>query len=193
MRSLGLHKVLALLAVASLSMLNAQSIDTANAKAGFTAYKSPKMLAVGGTFNNIVFKFKKGDSIATQLEGASATMEANAINLGDAAKDASLKANFFSQFKKDKKGKQLIRVVFREVVAGENLGTMLASVSMNGKSQKVSMQYTIQDGTLTAKGVIDVLDFGLSEAFAKLAKACEALHEGRSWTQVEIYFSAPVK
>ena len=174
--------------------LNAATIDTTGASAGFSAFKTAKKLKVDGTFDNITFKFgKKNDSIASTLEGASATMEAMKINLNDEAKNTSLKNSFFSQFKKDKKGRQLIKVTFRNVIEGENTGTILASVSMNGKSQKIPMQYTIQDGKIMAKGVIDVLDFGLSEAFAKLAKACIDLHEGLTWTQVEIYFTAPVK
>lgn len=173
--------------------LNAKGIDTSNVKAGFNAFKTAKKAAVGGTFNNIVFKFKKGDNFLAQLEGATATMDAMAINLGDAAKDASLKENFFSLFKKDKKGNQPIKVTFRNIIAGENTGTILAGVTMNGRTQKIPMQYTIQNDTLTAKGVLDVLDFGLEDAFTKLAKACKDLHEGVSWTQVEIHFTAPLK
>ncbi|OBV28619.1 hypothetical protein BKN38_06920 [Helicobacter sp. CLO-3] len=175
------------------STLSAASIDTANAKASFTAFKTAKKAAVNGTFNNIAFKFGKGDDIAAQLEGATATMEAMAINLGDDVKDKNLKDNFFSFFKKDKKGAQPIKVTFRNVRAGENVGTILANVSMNGKNQKVPMLYTIENNTITAKGVIDVLDFGLGDAFDKLAAACKDLHEGTSWTQVEISFSAPLK
>lgn len=185
--------IFAVLAFLLGSSLSAQVLDTTNAKASFTAFKTAKKVGVDGTFNNIAFKFKKGDSIALQLEGASATMDALAVNLGDEAKDKSVKESFFSAFKQDKKGRQLIKVTFRNVLVGENLGTMLATISMNGRTQKIPMQYVIENGTLSAKGVIDVLDFGLDEAFGALAKACEKLHDGMSWSQVEIRFTAPVK
>ncbi len=183
------------LAICALSLsLNAVTIDTSKASASFTAFKTAKKVGVNGTFDGIVFKFgKKQDSIASTLEGASATMEAMNINLGDATKNESLKKNFFSKFNKDKKNQQLIKVTFRNVIEGENTGTILASVSMNNRSQKIPMQYTIKDDTIEVKGVLDVLDFGLAEQFKSLSLGCKDLHEGLTWSQVEISIKAPLK
>ncbi len=178
----------------SLNVINAASIDTTKASAGFGAFKLAKKEKVNGTFKNITFKFgKKKDSITSTLKNASATMNAMDVTLNDATRDASVKKFFFSKFKKDKKERQLIKVTFKEIIEGENLGTILANVSMNGKTQKIPMQYTISNGKFFAKGVLDVLDFGLAEAFKSLAEGCKSLHEGVSWTQVEIYFEAPIK
>ncbi len=174
--------------------LNAASIDTTKVSAAFSAFKTAKKQKVDGTFKDIIFKFPKTqDSITSTLSGASATMNAMDVTFNDPQIDTKVKNLFFSQFKKDKKERQLIKVTFKEVIEGENLGTILANVSMNGKTQKIPMQYTISNGKLIAKGVLDVLDFGLAEAFKSLADGCKDLHEGISWTQVEIYFEAPIK
>ncbi len=173
--------------------LNAASIDTTKASAGFGAFKLAKKEKVNGTFKDVIFKFgKKKDSITSTLTNASATINAMDVTFNDAQRDESVKKFFFSYFKKDRKERQLIKVTFKEIIEGDNIGTILANVSMNGKTRKVPMQYTISDGKLVAKGVLDVLTFGLAEAFKSLAEGCKDLHEGVSWTQVEIYFEAPV-
>ncbi|HIV48979.1 YceI family protein [uncultured Helicobacter sp.] len=181
---------LKLLAISILGVvgLNAASIDTNKVNVVWTAYKTPAKAAVSGTFKDINFKFgKKRDSIASTLEGASATIDPMKVNLNDDVKNANLRDFFFSKFSKKE-----IKVTLRDVVEGKDQGTILASVKMNGKTNKVPMEYKITNGVLKASGVLDLSEFKLNEARANLQKAVYDLHEGITWSQVGIAFEAPV-
>ena len=181
---------LKLLAISMLGVvgLNAASIDTNKVNVVWTAYKTPAKVAVSGTFKDINFKFgKKRDSIASTLEGASATIDPMKVNLNDDVKNANLRDFFFSKFSKKE-----IKVTLRDVVEGKDQGTILASVKMNGKTNKVPMEYKITNGVLKASGVLDLGEFKLEDARANLQKAVYDLHEGMTWSQVNIGFEAPV-
>lgn len=89
--------------------------------------------------------------------------------------------------------KNLFKVTFKDVIEGKDKGTILASVKMNGKTNKVPMSYTITKGVLVAQGVIDMGEFGLEKARASLQEAVLDLHEGITWSQVGIALEVPVK
>lgn len=179
-----------ILALALFGMVaNATTIDTSKATTTWTAYKTAAKVGVNGTFDNIVYKFgKKNDSIASTLEGATATIDPMKVDLNDATKNKNVKNFFFSGFKKGN-----IKVTFKNVMEGKDQGTILAMVRMNDKTVKVPMTYTIADGKFTATGLLDIMEFGLNDPFKKLATGCHDLHEGMTWSQVTINFSAPIK
>ncbi|MCE3039755.1 YceI family protein [Helicobacter anatolicus] len=188
MRKKILSNILALSLLSSLSF--AATLDINQAKTKWTAYKTSEKVAVSGTFNDIKYKFgKKQNSIAEILEGATATINPLSVNLNDEVKNTNVRESFFAKFAKS----DMIKVTFRNVIEGKDQGSILASVNMNGKTVKVPMQYSIKDGVLEAKGILDILEFGAKEAFKSLATTCHDLHSGLTWSQVEISFSAPVK
>ncbi|MFC3867591.1 YceI family protein [Helicobacter equorum] len=177
------------LGLLSIVGIHAASIDTSKVNVIWTAYKTPAKVAVSGTFKDIAFKFgKKQDSIATALEGASATIDPIKVNLNDDVKNANLRDFFFSKFSKKE-----IKVTLHDVVEGKDQGTILASVRMNGKTNKVPMEYKIENDVLKAHGVLDLSEFKLSEARVNLQKAVSDLHEGMTWSQVTIGFEVPIK
>lgn len=166
------------------------TVDINQANTKWTAYKTADKVAVSGTFDKIQYKLGKNlSSIAGTLEGATATIDPLTVNLNDEVKNTNVRESFFAKFMK----KDMIKVTFRNVIEGKDQGSMLASVNMNGKTVKVPMQYTIKEGMLEAKGVLDILEFGAKDAFNSLATTCHDLHNGLTWSQVEISFSAPVK
>lgn len=183
--------LMSLLTLALLGVIaNATTIDTSKVQTQWTAYKTADKVAVNGTFKDIKYKFGKNtSSIASTLEGATATIDPMKVDLGDPTKNKNVKDFFFSQFKNGG-----IKVTFKDVMEGKNQGTILASVNMNGKTLKVPMEYTITDNTFNATGILDILEFtNLNNAFKKLATGCHELHEGMTWSQVKINFSAPIK
>ncbi|BCZ16986.1 Polyisoprenoid-binding protein [Helicobacter sp. NHP19-003] len=170
-------------------LMHAASLDTSKASMEFTAFKTAHKAGVKGTFDHVIYKFGKDTStIAHILDKASATINADQLNLHDSTKTKNVKEAFFDLFK-DK----TLKVIFRNVVVGDKQGTILASVRMNGKSVKVPMSYKIENKELVATGVLDILEFGLQKEFAELAKKCSVQHEKLTWSQVEISFKAPVK
>lgn len=179
-------------ALTTLAMLTAYgaTLDLTQAKATWTAFKTSEKVPVSGSFGDIKYKFGKGkDTIAQALEGATATINALSVDLGDETKNANVKEYFFAKFPK----KDIIKVTFKNVIEANNKGSILATINMNGKSVKVPMQFEIKEGMFEATGVIDIMQFGLMDAFKSLATFCHDLHEGLTWTQVEVSFSAPVK
>ncbi|TLD80980.1 YceI family protein [Helicobacter sp. MIT 05-5293] len=174
------------------AIASAATIDTSKAVVKWTAYKTPAKVAVTGTFDDVVFKFgtpNKIRSLESQLNNATATMDILKVNLNDEGKNETVKANFFEHFAK----KDPIKVTFKDVIEGKDKGTILASVKMNGKTNKVPMSYTITKGLLVAQGVIDMGEFGLEKARASLQDAVLDLHEGITWSQVGIALEVPVK
>lgn len=167
-------------------------IDNSKAVVKWSAFKTPEKVAVEGTFNNVKFKFGKANkngTIESQLDNATATIDINQVELNDESKNEAVRKYFFGAFTKQ----DAIKVTFKEILEGKDRGTILATVRMNGKSQKVPMQYEIANNLITAKGVLDLSEFGLESARVSLNNACKELHEGITWSQVEIGFEAPVK
>jgi hypothetical protein len=60
-------------------------------------------------------------------------------------------------------------------------------LTMNGASTVTKLDYTFVDGKFEAKGVVDVITaFGMNSFLEAINKACLALHEGKTWSDVEI-------
>lgn len=163
-------------------------LDTSKTQMYWQAYKFLNKTAVKGSFSDAKFKFANKEGISGALVGATATFDLLKVATGNPASEENLTKGFFQKFK----GKN-INAKIEKVIEGENQGTVLVKVTMNKTSQLVPMQYTIADGNLVAKGVIDIFSFKLGEAFENLAKLCNDLHEGVTWSQVEIGFIIPVK
>lgn len=176
-------------ALISMGLCFGASIDTSKIEMYWVGYKLANKTAVKGSFSNVSYKLKKKEgSIKEMLEGASAKITLSNLSVANPVAKKNLTEGFFSKFASPK-----IDVKIIQVMEGENQGTLLAKVSMNKKSQLIPMQYTITDGKLQAKGVIDILSFKLDKALESLIKVCGSLHQGYTWTQVEIGFSAPLQ
>lgn len=168
----------------------AVTLDMNQAKVEWTAFKTKEKAPVKGSFSEIQYKFgKKTDNLTQILEGATATINGLSVDLGDSLKNENVKKYFFMKLNKQ----DSIKVTFKNVIEGEGKGSLLATVRMNGKNVKVPMQYEIKDGIFEVQGVMDILEFGAMEAFKALAIHCHDFHEGLTWTQVEIKFSAPIQ
>lgn len=174
------------------SMACAAVIDADKAEVKWTAFKTPTKIGVNGTFNDVVFKFGKpnvAQSFESQLNNATATIDIMKVNTANEGRDETIRKNFFDKFSK----KDPIKVTFKDVIEGKNKGTILAIVRMNGKTNKVPMQFEIVDKKLVAKGVIDLSEFSAESARSSLQAAVAELHEGLTWSQVEIALEAPLK
>ncbi len=177
------------LVLLSTMFLTATSIDTSKISVTWTAYKTPQKVAVSGSFGDIKFKFgKQKKTLAQTLQNASAVIDPMKADLKDEVKNNNIREYFFAKFE-DKE----IKVTLKDIVEGENCGTMLATVKMNGKSVKIPMEYTIADGILKAEGLLDLNLFKLDSARENLQKKVAIEHEGITWSQVKIAFQAPVK
>jgi hypothetical protein len=162
---------------------------------GWTAYKTTKKVAVGGTFNSVkISEMKPGDTLTAAFTGLSAEIEGASIESGNPARNATVASAFFGLFAEQAK----ISAKITGATSQKDTGIFMTNVTMNGVTKSVQLQHEgIKEGTLVAKAVIDMLDFSLQGAFDSIHKTCEALHTGddgvsKTWTEVEITITADV-
>lgn len=169
------------------------TLDTANAKTTWTAYKFYDKTPVRGTFSKISYQWGKDTkSIEGMLTGATAVIDGMSVDLGD-ERSATVAEGFFSQFKNKE-----IRVRFTGITpdsTDKNKGRIEGVIEMNGVAKPVPiwLPYTIEQKTFVANGVIDLNDFALGSALAKLHEICGELHGGKTWSEAGISLEIPLK
>lgn len=165
------------------------AVELNNQKASWVAFKTPAKVGVKGSFQKVDFTFKKdAKDIKELFTNAKAVVELSSSSTEAEERDKTIYDNFFSLIK----GKNAT-ITIKDVIEGENLGTMLANVNLNGVTKNIPMKYTIKDNKIMVEGTIDMMDFSLNKAYQAIAKACFDLHEKVTWTQVQLVFEANIK
>jgi len=86
-----------------------------------------------------------------------------------------------------------------KVVGDDTKGAVTIRITMNGVTRAVPFAYTTTpEGTVEAKGSIDLLNFNLKSAFDSLHEACKDKHVGpdgvaKTWTQVDLLLTGKFK
>lgn len=153
-----------------------------DATVDWSAYKTPTKAAVGGTFKGVSFTSNKGESISEMLTGATFKIDASTVSTKDKGRDLKIAKFFFSTLD----GGSEISGVVKKVSAK----TITVAITMNGKTLDVPLSYEYKNQKLSAKGVIDVFDFAMNDELSALNKACYALHQGKTWSDVAIGINA---
>ena len=163
------------------------------AKPGWTAYKTTQKLAVAGTFKD--FKLTAGgaaDSVPNAISGASLSIVPSSVDSGLEVRNQTIATKYFAVFAPDAPFE--VRVAS---VDGDNTsGTANLTIDINGTQKTLAFPYTVtDDGQLSAKATMEMMDFGLKTAFDSIHKACEVLHIGpdgisKTWTDVELSVTA---
>lgn len=143
----------------------------------WTAFKTPQKVGVGGAFDSFEIKLanQSGSSIAELFKDASFTIDTKSVNTNDKGRDAKIVHHFFDD------GMSMSGQVVE--VTDSTIKLML---KINNVQKVTELKYTITDGVLDAKGSIDVLDFSMNSMLQALNKACYALHQGKTWSDVDI-------
>lgn len=94
------------------------------------------------------------------------------------------KNNFFKKFTKNA-GKINVKVV--KVGSAD----MTLAFSMNGVTKNIPFTYSVSNGTINAKGKLNVLDFKTDTAWKAFSMICKGFHHGKSWETIDIFFSVP--
>ncbi len=151
----------------------------------WTGYKTPKKIGVNGGFLAIVYKGKeKAASVPSLLLKSQVMIESNNVDSKNSFRDAKLVQFFFNMMPG-----AVITADIVSIKGDDKSGTLVVNVGMNNKAIDVPMTYTVQDGTLQAKGKLDLLDFNAQEPLKMLTLNCYALHEGKTWSDVDVRFS----
>lgn len=146
---------------------------------GWTAFKTPAKVGVKGVLPKVKYTGKnKLTSIESVIKAASITIDTNSVATKNPARDKKISSYFFGNMKKGKMIKAKVKKMSKKSLDIE--------LTANGETRVVPMSYKLKDGKLTAKGHLDVLDFAMGKSLAAINKACFALHEGKTWSDVEL-------
>ncbi|CBW27265.1 putative periplasmic protein [Halobacteriovorax marinus SJ] len=160
----------------------AQAACFKDATIGWSAYKTPAKAAVGGTFKGVSFTSNKSEDIKEILTGATFNLDASTVFTKDKGRDAKIAKFFFSTLEGGSKITGVVKKVSGKVIT--------VAITMNAKTVDVPLSYDYKNGKLSAKGVVDVFDFAMSDELSALNKACAALHQGKTWNDVAVNLEA---
>lgn len=172
-------------------------LDPASVQVVWTAFKTTQKIGVNGNFTTLkVSAPEKGaKSIGKLLNALKAEIKiegAASLSTGNPGRDQTLFDHFFKYLK----GPVQIRGNVRNAEGTDEKGEMMLHLDLNGKKKAVPMTWArTTEGVFTAKGSLDVLDFGLKTAFDDLHQTCEALHTGpdgisKTWSEVALQIQA---
>ncbi len=153
-----------------------------DASINWSAYKTPAKAAVGGTFKGVSFTSSKGEKASEILTGATFKIDASSVSTKDKGRDFKIAKFFFSTLEGGSEITGVVKKVTNKVLT--------VAITMNGKTLDIPLSYTYKNQKLSAKGVIDVFDFAMNDELSALNKACAALHEGKTWSDVAISIDA---
>jgi len=146
-----------------------------NTSVNWVAFKTPAKAGVKGSFTKFTIKpAKKMGELKDVLIGSTFTVDSQSVHTKNPSRDKKIVKNFFPNIKISGK------------VTGIKKNMVITEMVMNGKKVKVPLKYTMKDNSFSAKGTIDVLDFMMNSNLEAINKACKALHEGKTWNDVNI-------
>ena len=160
------------------------------------AYKTPLKKGVSGVFNSVKYLgvSKEGKNFREILVGSSVSIDTSSVNSKNEGRDAKLIKFFFK-----KMANQVIEAKIIDIKADKKLkgkprtGLITLNITMNGITKVVPMKYNFSKGVFSANGVIDILDFSALNALSSINKACYELHDGKTWSDVNIAFSTHIE
>lgn len=148
-------------------------------KLEWTAFKTPEKTGVKGTFDGITLNgIKDTGSVEQDLKDATFSIETSTVNTTDPMRDAKLKDGFFALMTGGTITGKFVD--FKE-------GKAIIELTMNGVTVEKHWEYTAKEQAIDIKGSIDILkDFKGDKPFAQLHELCKDLHEGKTWTDVDV-------
>lgn len=157
-------------------------LDQNGTTLNWTAFKTPKKVGVKAKFDKFSISSKDQSSVINAIKTANFSVESTSVNTGMPARDKKIVDFFFT-----KDGKSLTIAGNVTEVKGD---TATVNLNFNGVQKPVSFKITEAKDSATLTSKIDILDFALSSQLAAINEACKALHEGKTWSDVELVLEA---
>ena len=172
-----------LISVVTLSVSAAcYTYDNSSTQVNWTAYKTPAKAGVNGSFKDIKVSPKKSSGSLTDImTGASFKIDTNSTHTKNPARDTKIEKFFFDG----------VQISGKVTKLGKD--KIYTTMTMNGTSVSVPLKMSLSGNTLTATGHIDILDFMMSKHLSSINKACKALHEGKTWSDVKVTLKTSFK
>jgi polyisoprenoid-binding protein YceI len=152
----------------------------------WTGFKTEKKAAVSGTFNDIKLDIKSSENLSTFLKSSNVKIKTNSLESKNPARNKNITSTLFQLAT----SKEIIGNI-KDV--NEMKKTLTLDVTMNEVTKAIPMMYEITNRKIIAKGTIEILDFDMKNPFMAFAKKCAALHQNKSYSDVNIEFTIPYK
>jgi len=189
MKKIALSLILAFgLAEASCSFAQPTDVDVT-----WKAFKTPLKLGVGGHFTKVNYtsSVKSSTDLNTLVAGSTVAIEVASVDSNNKGRDEKLLNDFFKQMAGPNIKAKILSL--KKNKDARKTGIATVSVTMNGVTREVPMKYSFSGGILSADGVIDLLDFKALKALNAINKSCYDLHQGKTWSDVNIGFTMTIK
>ena len=156
--------------------------DSSKTNLTFTAYKFPgdKKKGVNGTFKTINVKGATESKVAEEvLSNTTFSIPVSSLSTNDISRDGKLQDFFFKNLTNTS-----------EIIGGFGEfgeGKVPVMLVLNDKKVTKDFKYEIHDGQMILIGQVDIIkDFGGSKALEAINEACKELHEGKTWSDVDL-------
>lgn len=145
----------------------------------FKAFKTALKVGVPGSFTQVTWAgASEAESLRELLLSQSLTITPTSVETKNPSRNTNISEAFFSNFLGDKMIHLKVHKVFKSKI--------LLEISMNKVKRLIPIKYTFKDSSFNGRGYLDLLDFKLEGALDSLTKRCFALHEGKTWSDIEI-------
>lgn len=183
---------LSLILAFTLAQANCTFSQPSEVDVTWKAFKTPLKKGVGGHFKQVNFNssVKSAKTLDTLLSGSTVNIEVSSVDSKNPGRDVKLLENFFKQMAGPNIKAKILSL--KRNKDARKSGIVTISLTLNGVTKEVPMHYSFSEGTLTANGVIDLVDFKATKALQSINKACYALHQGKTWSDVNIGFSMKI-
>ncbi|CAI8168943.1 MAG: Uncharacterised protein [Polaribacter sp. SA4-10] len=159
------------------------SLSNAKNTIGWTAYKTTEKIPVNGKFKKVnITANGNGNTIKEAINNTEFAIPVSSIFTQDSSRDYKIRKFFFSFMNTNLLSGKL------EVLTNN---TGVATIKMNGISDKVPFTYVINENTFSMKSTLDINNWNAKAAIASLNKVCEELHKGsdgisKTWDEVTL-------
>ncbi|QKJ22174.1 YceI family protein [Poseidonibacter lekithochrous] len=174
-----------LLTIGLLSSASAYELN-GNLGVKWTGFKTEKKAPVSGTFKDIALNITKSDDLSAFLKSAKVQIASASFDSKNPFRDKNITSTLFSLATS-----KTIMGSISNVDTAKNMLTL--DVTMNEVTKQVPMKYEMVNGSIVAKGTIEILDYGMKNSFMAFAKKCAGFHQNKSFSDVNIEFTLPYK
>jgi polyisoprenoid-binding protein YceI len=181
-------KKILLLSVFAFTLVSSLNAYELNGDLGvkWTGFKTEKKVPVSGTFNSIKLDIQSNDKLDDFLTSAKVEILSESLESMNPGRNKSMTSTLFSL--------ATSKIIEGQITSvNEDEKSLMLDVTMNEVTNSVKMDYTIENGKIVASGGIDILDFSMQNSYMAFAKECAALHENKSFSEVDIEFTIPYK
>lgn len=160
------------------------SLNKATKTVGFTAYKTTEKKGVKGEFTTLeITNDCEGNTVKDAINGAEFKIPVSSIETKDDSRNLKIRQFFFGVMENslDLTGKLSLN--------DEKTGEL--ALTMNGVTEKLPIEYTIEGKVFSMKGVLNIENWKATKALESLNKACFELHKGKdgvskTWSDVAV-------